>query len=279
MIPVHNEETVIGEQLRALSRQDFRRCWEVVVGDNGSTDRSRAVVEGWRDRLPSLTVVDASARPGVNPTRNTAVRQARGELLLFADGNDVVSPSWVSAMVAVLARADLATGPVELFDDRALELGVMSPHGPLTALGFLPYAIGSNLGVRRPVFDLVGGFDEDWPVHGGDDVNFCWRAQLAGAELGFSEDIRIRYRQPPTHRQAFRKHFGYGIGTAMLSRRYAPLGARRSSAQALRDGATLLRDLPWLLTEEGRIAWVKRVGSVAGLLRGSIPYGDDAGRG
>ena len=63
---------------------------------------------------------------------------------------------------------------------RRSDLGVIGPHNPPTWGGLLPYGIGANLGVRQDVFECVGGFDEDWPVLGGDEVDFCFRAQLAG---------------------------------------------------------------------------------------------------
>jgi glycosyltransferase involved in cell wall biosynthesis len=274
VIPVRNGEPVVAEQLQALARQDFPRTWELVVGDNGSTDATRTIVDDWRDRLPAVTVVDASIRAGINVARNAAARQARGDVLLFTDADDRVCPSWVSAMVAVLARVDLATGPSELFDDRDRELGVLSPDRPSTSLGFLPFARGCNLGVRRSVFDLVGGFDEGWPVLGSDDIDFCWRAQLTGAVLGFSEDARVQYRQPSTPRRAFCKQLGYGVGSVALSRRYAPHGARRWRLRyLLRDGAALARDLPWVLSDPRRIAWAKRAGWVTGLMWGSIRRG------
>lgn len=274
VIPVRNGENVVEEQLQALAAQDFPRRWELVVGDNGSTDATRTIVLDWRDRLPAVTVVDASIRAGINVARNAAARQARGDVLLFTDADDRVCPSWVSAMVAVLDRDDLATGPSELFDDQDRDLGVLSPDRPSTSLGFLPFARGCNLGVRRSVFDLVGGFDEGWPVLGSDDIDFCWRAQLAGAVLGFSPDARVRYRQPSTARRAFRKQLGYGVGSVALSRRYAPHGASRWRLRhLLRDGTALARDLPWVLSDRRRIAWAKRAGWVTGLAWGSTRRG------
>ena len=271
VIPVRNGGSVIAGQLAALSRQDFPGRWEVVVGDNGSTDDTRAVVEAWRGRLPALTVVDTSGRRGVNFARNGAARRARGGVLLFADADDEVCSSWVSAMVEVLARSDLATGPSVLFDDRGRGLGVASPHEPSTSLEFLPFARGSNLGVRREVFDRVGGFDEDWPFLGGDDIDFCWRTLLAGAELGFSEDVVVRYRQPATVRRALLKQFGYGRGSVMLSDRYRAAGARAWRwRDSLRDGAALVRDSPCLLSRSRRLDWVKRLGWATGVAVGQF---------
>lgn len=271
VIPVRDGAAHLAEQLRALSRQDFAGSWELVVADNGSTDATVAVAESWRPCLPDVRVVNASNGVGVNWARNAGARAARSGLLLFCDADDQVAPTWMSAMAQTLGRADLATGPVDLVDESGRALGVQAALAPPTELGFRPYAIGANLGVRREVFDRIGGFDERWPVHGGDDVDFCWRAQLTGAELGFSTHVRVRYRRPIRCGPAFRKHLGYGTASTLLARRYAPLGLRpRPLRRLLSMGARLFLRLPWLLRAERRTAWCRTAGSAAGTLRGVI---------
>src|SRR5262245_47230314 len=191
VVPVRNGAEVIAGQLAALARQDFTGAWEVVVADNGSTDATPAVVEEWADRLPSLWVASAGAHPGINVARNAGAGAADGDLLLFCDADDEVAPGWVSAMAAALAHADLVGGPVEQFDDRGRDRGVLQAERLATSLGFLPFTIGANLGVRRSAFEAAGGFDEHWPILGGDDIDFCWRAQLAGALIGYAPGARI----------------------------------------------------------------------------------------
>lgn len=271
VIPVRDGAAHIADQLQALSGQDFAGCWELVVADNGSTDATVAIAEAWRPRLPHLTVVDASDGVGAGRARNAGARRARGGLLLFCDADDQVAPTWMSAMVETLDRADLATGPADQFDDAGRDLGVLAPRAPPTGPGFRPYGIGANLGVRREAFDRVGGFDERWPVHGGEDIDFCWRAQLAGAELGFSEDARIRYRRPARADAVFRKYLGYGTGSELLARRYAPLGLRRRRPRSLvGDGVRLGLRLPLMLTAGRRATLWSETGHMAGVLRGSV---------
>jgi glycosyltransferase involved in cell wall biosynthesis len=269
LMPVRDGARHLGPQLRALAGQDFTGDWELVVGDNGSTDGTRTVLESWRDRLPALTVVDAGTRPSVNAGRNAAARQATGDVFLFADADDEVTPTWISAMVEGLDRYELVGGPVELFDDRGRALEVLQAEGPQTSLGFLPFLVGGNLGVRRSAFELVDGFDETWPTVGAEEIDFCWRLHFAGVEVGFSDAIRVRYRQPATIREAVRKQHGYGRGSAHLSQRYADRGAHRwRRLDVARDVAALTRDLPWLLDDERRMAWAKRAGWVSGVARG-----------
>src|SRR5205823_92310 len=76
VVPVRNCAPYIGEQMAALANQTYTGPWEVLVVDNGCTDRSMKVVEGWRDMLPRLEIVDASKRRGLNHARNMGVSAA-----------------------------------------------------------------------------------------------------------------------------------------------------------------------------------------------------------
>ena len=59
-----NAEKFVGQQLDALAAQVNVLDWELVVADNGSCDRTLQIVEDYRDRLPRVVLVDASARIG-----------------------------------------------------------------------------------------------------------------------------------------------------------------------------------------------------------------------
>src|SRR5262245_29795227 len=103
VVPCLNAEATLGAQLAALSRQSWPDGWEVIVADNGSTDRSREIVESYRGRLPRLNLVDASDRRGHAHARNLGAAAATGDALLFCDADDEVAPGWLAAMGRALA--------------------------------------------------------------------------------------------------------------------------------------------------------------------------------
>lgn len=234
VLPCRNAEHTVALQLEALAGQTYTGRWEVVVADNGSTDGSRRVVEQWAGRVPGLRVVDASDRPGVSHARNTGVRAAGGELVLLCDADDVAEPRWLSEMADCLAggRCDVAGG--------TLRRGVLQPDGTMAAgapvaddgladgFGYLPYAIGANCGFRREVFDRLGGFDETYRA-GGDEVEFCWRAQLAGYRLGLAPGAVMHYRQRRGAWAQARQSYGYGKAYPRLYHDFRHQGMPRPS--------------------------------------------------
>lgn len=75
--------------------------YEIVVVDDGSRDDTAAVVERYRDRLP-LTFVRQSNR-GRSAARNTAVRAATGDVVIFSDDDRLVPPRFVEAHLEAFA--------------------------------------------------------------------------------------------------------------------------------------------------------------------------------
>src|SRR3989441_290189 len=179
VIPCRNAADRLPRQLEALTREKWQGGWEVVIADNGSTDGTREVAEGFRDRLPHLLVVDASARRGASYARNVGARAASGDAFLFLDADDEIAPGYLPAMADALAHHDFVAA---YRDSESLNAGWVrsSRHthpyeGFRNFFGFLSHAGGTRIGVRRAIFESAGGFDEN--LLGGEDVDFCWRVQ------------------------------------------------------------------------------------------------------
>src|SRR4051795_6655976 len=113
VIPVLDGEAHVGDQLAALAGQTYRGDWELVVADNGCSDRTIEIVQGWGPRLPSLTIADATTRRGLNHARNAGASAARGDFLVFCDADDVAGPGWLEAMARAASDADIVGGRLE----------------------------------------------------------------------------------------------------------------------------------------------------------------------
>ena len=200
-LPVLDEEHHIGDQLAALASQTYAGEWEVVIADNGCTDRTVELALGWRSRLPSLRIADATACRGINHARNVAADGAAGDLLAFCDADDVAAPGWLSALAEAAPRADLVGGvldPAALNPRRVLERHDRpSANTDLpVAHGFLPYVPGGNCAVWTDVARHLS-WDESFRF-GNSDIDFAWRAQLAGHRLAFAPDAVMYRRLDPT---------------------------------------------------------------------------------
>jgi GT2 family glycosyltransferase len=277
VIPVYNGATTIGDQLEALSRQSSPRFWEIVVADNGSTDNTLAIVDQWRPELPAVRVVDASKHRGVSHARNSGVLASRAPLVLICDADDVVASDWLEALALGLESADLVGGA---FDFTALNgrQGGRSHDAQQTGLpiglDFLPYAVGANFGMRRAVFEHIGGWDESYRS-GGDDIDFSWRAQLAGFRLAYVPDAVVARRRRSSPTDLWKQFYGYGRAKPQLYAQYRRHGAAREPIRrTVKTWAWIVVHSPDLVRgSAARGRYLQVVGLRAGRIVGSLREG------
>lgn len=222
VIPVRNGGELLRVQLDALAAQHDAPAFEVVVSDNGSTDDTVEIALLYTDRL-RLRLVDSSGCQGVSHARNVGAEAAHAAYVLFCDADDEVSPGWVAAMAAGLDHYDIVGGPLDperLSDPAALTWRNTPPLDALpVSMKFLPYATGANLGVRKSVIQELDGFDASYQ-RGHEEVDFAWRAQLAGRSIGFVPEGVIHYRLRGTVRDTLRQTFHYGRTHSQLFSRF-----------------------------------------------------------
>jgi glycosyltransferase involved in cell wall biosynthesis len=276
VIPAFNAAATIAAQLDALAAQTYDGPWEVLVVDNGSTDRTREVVGSYTNRIPGLRVVDASDARGAAHARNAGAA-AGGDLIAYCDGDDEVTEGWLDALVAAAATADVVGGALDhrsLNDPELADLRGGAETELPRAFAFLPYAISANMAVWRDVWEALGGWDTGFPGAAGEDVDFCWRAQLAGYTIAFAPAAVARYRHRDALGDSVRQVYAYAGSSAQLYRRFRAHGARRRSlAQVAGAWGGLAVRLPYLAVSRRRRAiWLVHAANNAGCIRGSIRH-------
>ena len=79
VIPLYNKEQQIGKTLESVFAQSFQD-YEVVIVNDGSTDKSVEIVEGMADKRIRLINQKNS---GVSAARNKGIQESRGEYIAF----------------------------------------------------------------------------------------------------------------------------------------------------------------------------------------------------
>lgn len=223
LLPVLNEAASIDECLNSLSAQDYPGAWALIVAEGGSTDGTPSLLEGWRARLPGLTIVDNPAHLQSHGL-NRAAGATTADILVRADAHSTYAVDYLRRSVDTLLSSEaVATGGV-------LHPRGRSPFGRAVAIAMRsPLAVGPGkfhhaderqaadtvyLGAfRRDDFVAIGGF-RAFPsgVAEDPDLYFRWRQQ--GRLVLLDPEIRSTYQPRDTPRGLARQYRRYGVGKA-----------------------------------------------------------------
>lgn len=192
----YQAEATIDQMLASLAGQS-RRPDQVVVVDDGSTDRTGDRARAWSDRLPIIVVrVDDNIGPGA--ARHLAVGHLATDLISPVDADDVVLPDHLDVLVAHLPPGRAAIGSAGFYwhpgrpldDFHARSRLRLERHGQLHQLLVTNRLLVGGL-YRRVDYDAVGGFEdmahEDWGL---------WvKLAMAGVSISICPVPTYLYRQ------------------------------------------------------------------------------------
>ncbi|MCS6926696.1 MAG: glycosyltransferase family 2 protein, partial [Candidatus Binatia bacterium] len=181
--PFFNAEAFLAEAIDSVLAQTYRD-WELVLVDDGSTDRSTAIARAYADRYPEKIRYCEHAghrNRGKSTSRNLGLAQASGRYVTFLDADDVFLPHKLERQVALLDATPHAamvygrtqywyswTGkPEDRKRDRVGKLGLKAGRlfpPPLLVIRFLQdggmVPCLCALLVRHEAIRAVGGFEE-----------------------------------------------------------------------------------------------------------------------
>lgn len=231
--PVLNGERTIGALVRALAGQQPAKSGrftelghEILIVDNGSTDGTRAIVEG--AAIPSLRVLH-EARRGPSAARNRGLREARGRLIAFLDADSVPTRSWLREMVEAFDDPDvlIVAGGLASFPPRTGAQRFAAGYGindatRMVQMPKLPFANTRNMAIFRYAALAVDGFPEE--MIAGEDVEFSYRVrQRFGSPITFRPSALVFHQDRDNDESLRAQAIGYGRSMAVLYARHPDL--------------------------------------------------------
>ncbi|MFZ5447754.1 MAG: glycosyltransferase [Thermodesulfobacteriota bacterium] len=212
VIPVFNEAQRLGDCLTSLVRQaGSNQEIEIIVVDDGSTDATPDVVRNF----PEVRLL-RQLRQGPAAARNLGAREARGEIVLFTDGDCIPLENWVQEMLAPFqAEPDLiGTKGVYITRQRSLtarfvQLEYEDKYDNLAKRQYIDFIDTYSAGYRRRPFLEAGGFDQEFPVACAEDVELSYRLANSGSKLVFNPRAKVIHRHPDNLWDYLKKKFKF----------------------------------------------------------------------
>lgn len=203
VLPLYNDAASLPAVLTALEMQDTDAAFEVVVVDDGSQDDGPALAQA-----AGVTVL-RQQNAGPAAARNTGAARARGEFILFLDADCVPPAGWVSAMLAPMQsgafQAVMGTirpandGPIPRLVQSELEGRYRRMRQATDGVDFIA---APSCGVKREVFQSIGGFDES--LRQAEDVELAYRLRAENSRIAFVESAPVAHH----HQTGFAEFIG-----------------------------------------------------------------------
>lgn len=120
IIPVYNVERYIEECLNSVLSQTYENI-EIIVVNDGSTDRSRDIIKKFADKDTRIIFVD-NENKGVGASRNDGLKSAKGEYIFFVDSDDHIDSSLLETLLDSISDNDICIFNGTSFSDLSGEI-------------------------------------------------------------------------------------------------------------------------------------------------------------
>jgi glycosyltransferase involved in cell wall biosynthesis len=231
IVPNKNNEPVLDLFLQRLRDNTPGPEFELIVVDDGSTDRSREILRRWRDSgaFERFRLIERESS-GIIATLNAALAEATGEIVVRLDGDATIeTPGWLERMLAfyrsderigvVVAKIVFDSGHVHSYGmnivspegvhdrgtritepvgGRTLDIKVERPRVMDTdeggAIAEIDGAIGCCTMFSRQLAERIGGFDRRYDPVGFEDFDFALGARRLGRKVFFFPEVEVVHR-------------------------------------------------------------------------------------
>ncbi|MFN8193726.1 MAG: glycosyltransferase family 2 protein [Nocardioidaceae bacterium] len=258
VVPAVNEERYLPACLASLAAQDFDGEVEVVVVDNGSTDRTAEVAR----RLGARVVQEP--RPGVCFARQAGTEQARGQIVVSTDADTTFDRGWLTRIdrrfrarpdrVAVAGPCRFVAGPWWGAVYTTVVFGAVVLLHRLTGRVF--YASATNIAFRR---DAWTGYDTHL-TQGGDELGLLRNLRRAG-RLDFDNG-----NPTFTSSRRLQRGLAYNLLVTCLFYYLIGYGLNRLAGRRVLGTAPEFREADPVRVRKGRPRWQVAASSVAAVL-------------
>ena len=218
VIPAYNAEATIGVCITALQNQEFDRPYEIIVVDDGSTDKTPDIA-----RQTGATVITIpNSRPAA--ARNAGVRAARGEIVCCTDADCVADSNWLCEITSPFVDSNVAackgtyaTKQPQLVA-RFVQLEYEDKYDLLRGTESIDFIDTYSAAYRREVLLANDGFDERFDYL--EDQELSFRLASRGYKMVFQPTAVVEHLHSATLASYLRKKRLIGYWKAQVVRRF-----------------------------------------------------------
>lgn len=224
MIPAHNEELMIESTIQYLFNYINYQNFEVLVMDDGSTDKTGEILNKLQAEYPRLRVIHIEKNKGKAHAFNIGMFFAKGEFILSNDADTIPEPDAIMKYMnyfvhdqdmntaAVTANMDVQNRSTLLGKSQTVEfssiVGVIKRSQSAVNDSMYAYS-GANTMYRKSALIEVNGFRQDRAT---EDISIAWDQQVAGSVPRFAPNIIFHMNVPETLKDLYHQRKRWAKG-------------------------------------------------------------------
>lgn len=227
IIPVHNQYPVVKRVLAGLEKQKCSRyAFEVVIVDDGSTDETPLFLERYAGQTELNVQLVHGDGKGAGAARNLGVEHARGEYVLFLDGDTIPSDDLIlrhlkhqnefgDRNAVVMGTFDMDPQLLVSQQARVVPRDFSFNEDGLVELNWYQYRT-PNTSLRRALLEQLNGFNID--LFPAEDTEIAYRLAKLGVRFYFDESIKSLHHHPMDLNNYLKRGAVYGKAVALWYR-------------------------------------------------------------
>jgi cellulose synthase/poly-beta-1,6-N-acetylglucosamine synthase-like glycosyltransferase len=234
IVPVKDEEKVVGRLFKALVKADYPEDRkEIVIVEDGSVDRTCEICRRFTEKHPrQVKLVRRSVSDGKPSALKEALKHVSGEIVAVFDADNIPEPDFLLRAASYFEDSSVAAVQGRLIavnKDENILTKFMSQEEALRCeayirgkdvLGLFVPLTGSCYFVRRAVLDGVGGWDGKVLS---EDMELAARLTKTGHKIRYASDVKSWQEYPATVSGFFKQRTRWFRGTMEVSFRYGSL--------------------------------------------------------
>ncbi|WP_405565903.1 glycosyltransferase [Polaribacter sp. Asnod6-C07] len=227
IVPVYNRPKEIDELLESLTQQTYSEAFEVLIIEDGSSEKSDQIVEKYKSKINLKYFFKENS--GAGASRNFGMQKASGNYFIILDSDVIVPKQYLSEVAKKLQTnyTDAFGGPDAAHKNftvlqKAINYSMTAVlttggiRGKKKAVGkFQPRSF--NFGLSKKAFEKTQGFSK---MKNGEDIDLTFKLWKNNLETQLIATAFVYHKRRSTIPQFFKQTFGFGTARPILNQKY-----------------------------------------------------------
>ena len=215
VVIAYNEEKNIGKCIRSIIAQNRKAVYEIIIVNDGSTDKTKERVIELMRKHRNIKLVDLKINKGRGFARFEGVNNSSSEIIAFVDGDIILPLNWSMTCLDQLDKYD-AVGGIALPDGDVTFIQNQFGLTPKIKLHTTELT-GNNCMFKKKIFETV---QINKNIREGEDVDLVWRIKNAGYRLKTINNLIVKHNESKSYIRSLQWLFQSGIGATKLLLKY-----------------------------------------------------------